>query len=505
MARKNLTEAEWDFETPQEIEDKVEYQKLFEANEKHYKELEKKKKAEDKRLDKISKTKTTAKDATRIEKEAEKIKQLTAVDLWMRVYGTVSFCNDTAIRALFHVFFGQMLREKKIYLQGNSFLDWRSHLNVIQSTGTGKGKFSNLFADMLIGMLRPFGDYCKVEKIGRLTVEALINTAVIGRNGRPKIDPDTGNMVVKKGLLDDAHIVILEESRQLLKPGKENEEIQEIFMTVCEPYKSNSNVYNKRLMNYIHPVETRSGTSWIGTTRPLGKIRDVLAISGLLQRTLFLPREVDSATRIEMNKKAALAIASKKKRGEFQNELDNMLKECKGAYQFAYENDITILAEDEDEIAAFLWEKQSWFMSDIEETISDSDTKEILHGFVSRYRDHMIVLAHHSAAMRRSIGVKKQDFEYAFVMMKELYQALKLWVETKVEKDYSTVKEAEGMAELVTTYVAANEGCNYKDLVNYISKKTRKTYSASSYHVKKLLGGQHRLIRIKNKKVYLAN
>jgi len=504
MARKNLTEEEWGLEDLQEQQEQEEFERRWKANEEKYKQLEREKKKEEERVEKLAKTTTTAKDATRLEKEAEKIEHLSAVDLWERVFSQVSFCNEVSIRCLFHVYFGQMVRDKKIWLQGSSYLDWREHFNLIQNTGTGKGKMANLFTEITLGLQKPNGQHCQVEKLGRLSVPALINTAIVGKNGKPKIDNDTGRMKMKDGVLAETDFVVLEESRQLLKPGKDNEEIQEIFMTVCEPYGSSSNVYNKRLMEYTHPVETRSPTSWIGTTRPLGKIKDVLTISGLLQRTLFYPREVDNATRAEMNKRAALAIASKKKREEFDREKKEMLAECQRAAKFAEENDITISRDKEDVIASFIYEKQKWFMDDIVKTISDAYIKEIMNGFVSRYRDHLVVIAHHSAAMRYSCDVEKVDVEYAFRLLKELYLALKLWVETKVERDISEVKEQQGIAEMVQTYIAANEGCRYKELVRYVAKRRRATYQASSYHVRRLTEGQHRLIAIKDKRVYLA-
>lgn len=478
----------------------VEWEK---QQEERYRKLEKEKQQEERHFEKLEKTKTSKKDARKLEKEAKKIQHITAVDQWVRVFSRVSFCNETAIQCLFHVFFGQMLREERIELQGDVYLDWRAHMSLIQDTGTGKGKMTTQFFNVVQGMKRPAGDYCKLESVGRLTVQGLINTAVLKKDGMPKLDDD-GRMFVKKGLLQDTHFVIAEEARQLLKPGKENEEIQEILMAAAEPYLSQANVYNKRLMNYLHAVETRSPTSWIATTRPLGKVRDIIAISGLLQRTLFVPRAVSDSVRKEMSKKAAFAVASKKNEKSFREDMDDMLAECNAACLFAYRCDVKIHDEDREEVAAFLWEKQEWFINNIIDTISDSDTKELLFGFTSRYRDHLLVLSHHSAAMRRSVRVEKKDIEYAFKLLQKIFAMQKLWMETRVEKDEAISKENKMIADYVMDYVASHDGCKFKDVAHYVSKRIGKTYQATSYHVKKFAQGQHKLIKIKNKKVYLA-
>ena len=394
----------------------------------------------------------------------------------------------------------------------NFFLD-----NGILTHNSGKGTMTKLLwriSDRASKIVwrgdQPHLEPCHIEKLGRITNAALINNEVPGKDGRPKIDKDTGEMMINYGLLFFTDYLILEEARQLIKPGKDNEEIQEIFMTCAEPIGSSNNIYTKRLKNYNDTIETPSSVSWFATTHPVGKIKNVLANTGLLQRSLFYPRMINDDVRQQMNKLSSLALTTKLDTEKFDIEFSQLREELDKVVDFASKNTVTFKESEIPEMSSYLYEKLSWFMGETGK-ISKTENRDILQSFVARYRNHLLVLAHHSAVMRYSLYVEKEDIEYAFNMMQEIFKSLLIWIELNVEEEKETREENKDYVSLIHTALTGKMWMYKSDIVDFVAAHLRVHKKAVYRKLNEFAIGENRLIEFddsegeRSVKVFLAN
>lgn len=460
---------------------------------------------EQERKDKLAEKKITIKEQKELKKKADDIKKLYALDYWMNCYNRVSYFNEIAGQALFHSAIGQALNLFRIELEDDSSIDWRLHFLWIQDSGSGKGRAINFvnrlfrhpnFVKRISTNNRQIRKY-RTNKLGRMNATALINTFKLDKHGRPEID-DNGQEIVKLGVLEQNDFIFSEEGRALLEGSNESFELQEIFMTSMETIGSPNNIYTKSLTNYINTCRTRCTASFVFTTRPFGKIKQTLVESGLIQRFIFYPRQLDYDDRKSMNRASSFAFKTKGAKTAFREDFDRMIEELNKVVKFAFENKIAFDEEKIDELLSFLHEKMMWFTDDVENTVPNDTNRYILQSFVSRYKNNMVIMAFHSAAMRFSTKVEKQDLQYAFDYFKKLFEAQKTWISLSVLEDKDIKAEDLSMRGEIAKLLKEdlNQELTLPDLIKAMAKKFNKDYNAMRYHIIKFSKGGNPLIRI---------
>lgn len=469
---------------------------------------EKKKTEEEVKRKKLEDKKITKEEKEVLEGKAEDIKKLYSLDYWMRCWDRVSYCNEISGQAMFHVVLGQALNTFKVYLEDDSEIDWRLHFLLIQDSGSGKGRGINMaskvfrhpkflkieqFDDKKPSTSRKF----KTHKLGRMNAPSMINTFEIDNKGNIVTD-DNGLEKVKLGILESNDFVFSEEARQILTSTTEAFELQEILMTAMEPIGSINNVYNKQLTNYVDECPTRCTASFALTTRPFGKIKQTLVESGLFQRLMFFPRKLTFDDRVAMQKKSSFAFKAARTKTPFATEFNKMIVELNKVCLFAHDNFIDFNTNNIDDLLSFLHEKMMWFTEDVESCVPVEDNRYILQSFVSRFKDNMVIMAFHSAAMRYSKVVERQDLQYAFDFFKQLYEAQKVWVSLSVEEDKEVKNEDTAMRNAITQHLKLdlNEATTLPELVKHMAKKFQKDYVGMRYHVTKFSRGNYPLIKI---------
>ena len=166
--------------------------KKLEKLQEEYFERQIREKEEKKKRKKLSETKITKSEKKKLEKEADAIKKLYVLDYWMRCFKRVSYCNEIAGQALFHVALGQALNNFKIKLEDESELDWRLHFCWLQNSGAGKGRAMNFVSRVMRHPNFPKLEFQKnkliprkyrCHKVGRMNAASLLNTYLIGKHG----------------------------------------------------------------------------------------------------------------------------------------------------------------------------------------------------------------------------------------------------------------------------------------------------------------------------------
>jgi len=337
----------------------------------------------------------------------------------------------------------------------------------------------------------------KCHKLGRMNAASLINTFEVDNKGNIVRDENEIEKP-KLGILESNDFIFSEEARQILTSNTEAFEIQEILMTAMETIGSINNVYTKQLTNYMEECPTRCTASFALTTRPFGKIKQTLVESGLFQRLMFFPRKLSFEDRVAMQKKSSFAFKAAKTKTPFATEFDRLIDELNKVCLFAHANFIDFDENKINGLLSFLHEKMMWFTNDVEQSVPVEDNRYILQSFVSRFKDNMVIMAFHSAAMRYSKVVERQDLQYAFDFFKTLYEGQKVWVSLSVEEDRDVKNEDKMMRMAIQQYLKAdlNEATTLPELVKHMAKEFQKDYVGMRYHVTKFSRGNYPLIHI---------
>ncbi len=466
---------------------------------------------EEKKREELAKKETSEKEKEELKVKAESIKKLYSLDYWMRCYNRVSYCNQVSGQALFHVALGQALNTFKIYLEDDSEIDWRFHYLWIQDSGSGKGRGMNMvnrvfyhpkflkierFDDTKPLAFRKF----KSHKLGRTNAAAMINTFEMDKKGNIVIDPN-GFEKIKLGVLESNDFIYGEEGRQFLEASSESFEKQEIIMTGCETIGSHNNIYTKQLTNYMEACPTRCSASFALTTRPFGKVKQTLVESGMIQRFTFYPRKLTFEDREEMNKLSSFAFKTRGTKSPFKADFERLIEELNRVVKFAHENFIDFDENRIDDLLSFLHEKMMWFTRNVENEVPNDENRYILQSFVARFKENMVKMAFHSAAMRFSKIVERKDLQYAFDFFKVIFDAQKIWVSLSVEEDKDTKMEDIAMRREIGRILKndPNGLMTLPELVKEMAKSFNKDYTAMRYHVMKFTKGMHPLIDLEKK------
>lgn len=434
-----------------------------------------------KKINSLIKYPTSEKHQAHINSKSKMIETFYALDYWQECFSKVSFHNEILGQCLFHVAIGQALRNKNIYFEDGSQVDYRINVLSIQDSGSGKSKSLGFLTEVML-KIQP---KIKIHKLGRMNPASLINTYAIDRKGNIVID-ENGIEQVKFGILEEFDFIYSEEGRSILDYSKEAFELQEMFMTAIETIGSKSNIYTKTLTNYIVPCETTSRASFVIVSRPFGKIKQTLIESGLMQRFIFYPRELKYSDRQEMNKIQSFSFRNRNKQTDFSQKFNILIENMNSIIQFANENVIDFNEKNIDEILSFLYEKIMFFTNDIEFKILHKDIKYIMQSFVSRYKDNMIKIAFHSAIMRKSKYVEKEDLQYAFNLFKKIYDSQKIWININVEENTKYIKEELEIKKLIKK-ILSSKSLSYNELISELSTHSYKDEIVCQYILDKFI------------------
>ncbi|MHA1869032.1 MAG: hypothetical protein ACTSXD_13395 [Candidatus Heimdallarchaeaceae archaeon] len=429
----------------------------------------------------------------KIKKKAEKIEQYTLLKFWLELFNRESVCNEIPNQILLHVLLGQLLKEKRIKIGIDSYLDWRIHLFWIQNSRSGKGEAVNLL-EYIANDIRFYGldENGKLVKKSPLTIKeltpsmtsaSLINS--VRRNKKGEIIKDEfGEMEIKHGELADADIVVYKEAKVLITPRQYYEELQDIFIKLLEPIGKNT--YKKKLQDYDYTIETTADISLIATTTMIEDIRRMVIERGLAQRCIFYPREIDTqlrktmATEIQKRKKDLSDLEDREKLKEI------IVKELDKVYIFALKNDIKFSPKEIEKIRRYKIKRLNDFYDSIERKLFAF--KSVLESFVASFDPLVDIISHHSAAMRFSKNVELIDIEYAFILLERVFDAIKLWIEIFLkEETWYESEEKKQMVRFIEGALLKNDGeMALSELKKIFAKRFLKSLEASAYHIKKL-------------------
>lgn len=395
-------------------------------------------------------------DRQEVVNKSEYNKKLYLFDKYINVYNAEIINNEVLGRCSMHYVLGGLLKFKKIHKTEHTWLDYRIHLMLFQTSGSGKGMTANFVERLLNDIKFPkFTDKKEllpqevwdtpiIMKSGKITPEALINNfQVNSKTGMIEKDEE-GNDKINPGSLQTKDFLVYEEGGNLFNNSQSSSDKTDYFLQAMEPIGSSNNVIEKELASFEKSIKTTSSTSIFIMTRPIGKIKNTVAQSGFFQRCIFIPREIDYEVLHDMRLKSGfndLEYMSGKRDSKSSKYYNDLIEEFKIIVNFAYNNDIGINTNNLDSIKLLYKNKMDWFLYDMINTIDNKVIREIISTLENRYKDNVFKLAYHSAVIRQSTTVDLEDFEYAFDLIMDLYVEQKNWLFEKIEVPTKDRKE----------------------------------------------------------------
>lgn len=494
-----------------EFDKQLEFQQLM--LKKQYEERIKVKKERDKERELSPDVIVEENELKKIEEKTKENKNYYLIDKFIWSYQAEIIDNDTLGRCALHYILGSLLRHKRIYRSEYKWIDWRIHLILIQMSGTGKGETAN-YIDRIIkrigfpmknnftNTLLPRNQWRKITTItsGVSTPESLVNTYVYEK-GVPKKD-ENGELIINMGSLQYYDFFIYEEGGHLFNGSQKSLDMTDSFLRAMEPIGSSNNKIDKKLTQYASALPTTSESSLFFMTRPMGKLKKEVAASGLFQRCLFIPRELNYKIVNDMRKGSAdndllyMGNVKNKKVNEFY---EDMIEEIFKVIEFSYDKEFCLSQHNLDKIRKFVNDKLDWFYDNMISDVPSDDLKYILSSLQNRYKDNMITLAYHSAAMRYSNIVDLEDFQYAFELIKELYEEQKRWLSLSLEMDYREIKEKQDYKRIIINSVKSDKlGIKtIKDVALDLCKTFELEYKVALEKVKSMTVGKYAIFTLK--------
>jgi len=347
---------------------------------------------------------------------------MNALEQFMIYFETKSKYNKLFSKLAGHVIVGQLTKHIKLP-QENYYDDNRVHLFLIQRSGTGKSAGNDAF----LNVVRVLGQ--SVHSMDDFSDASVAGTVV---------DNDDDNDTTERaGFLGANDYVYADEASTLFDPTKHQAKTLIFIQKACNPIGSPGNIINRSLS--AGAVETTSETSFLLTTFPPERRKEVEAIlnSGLMQRMLFFPRPLDTATKRAMSSEV---IKQQSKEGtdeqvhtgQLDGDDDDVIYIEKVVNSFLELRDFASTITEVKfpaKFESYLLIKSEFMYDYINFNTQRDDIREKIQDFVIRWIIMIRKLATHHAILERRSTLVKRDLEYGWNIIRQLMIATHQYIE----------------------------------------------------------------------------
>ncbi len=389
---------------------------------------------------------------------------MNAIEIYMKYFETKSKKNEFFGQLSGHVILGQITKQIQIP-QENYYDDNRVHLLLIQRSGTGKTAGSDVFLDITneLGLaIHPLDDFSDASAAG---------TVIQDEDNREETH-------IREGFLGNSDIVHSDEASTLFDPARHQARMLNFIQKACNPIGSAGNIINRSLSPGA--INTTSTSSFLFTTFPPENQRMIATIlnSGIMQRMMFFPRVLDTATKKDMSREVGKQMF---KRGSDQRALDENPLEgdvtlTDVVQAFAELRDIyedVVEIEIPQQLETFVLQKIDFMYDFIHTNIKRDDIKEKAEDFVNRWTVMIRKLATHKAILDKKFRIRKSDMVYAWRIIHKIMIATAHYIETvmTMENLYDKGKGATNHEIIYEAYDRIKDN-EYEGVPKYYVSKT---------------------------------
>jgi hypothetical protein len=389
------------------------------------------------KIKRLSQVIITKEEKAQLKETAQEAEKNSFIDKYMKQAQKITFYNEIPCKLSAHWILSPILRNVKLMkADGFSYIDARVHILHWQDSQTGKNMLSRWGARILGAVMKDEPgnpgeladpDYYKIDKISQTTDASLLNRKILNPESKKR------EFIEKKGIIETADLLYMEEASVLFtsRGAEYTKNMPEIMITVMEPFGSTSNFWTKKLKET--DMETQGRASLYFSTRPID-IKFYESITGLIQRMLFYPREITDALHQDMTNSTLAHMFGKAKDAQigFTPEEMELINELTKIQNFLKSVNYKIEARNEEELSAYLMGRYNEINNIIDSEIINEKKKTILQTMIRGSLNQAYKLACHSAVMRYSKYIEKQDAEYAMSLLSALFDAWLLFIDKNI-------------------------------------------------------------------------
>lgn len=343
---------------------------------------------------------------------------------FMKLFLSYSLNNVDYARFTLHTLVGQMLKNVHFRV-GARKIDIRTHMLLIQPSGSGKGAGFGIACDFFEGL------GLTVHKLTEATDAGLVGTI-------DRWDEKSKEYVINEGLLKDADLIAMEEASTLFDFQSDFSKKNLTYIQIaCNPHLDSSSHIEKKL-GRGEPIKLHPTCSFMLLTYMPDKLMSALVKRGVLQRFITIIRDIGLEERKfllnllfdNINYKSA------KEYDKMHLSILNRLDVVKKTFSAGKKNTEVEITDDAKENMRYISEKFLRMIQDATPT-----AREKLEEFVHRLGEMVVKISIHHALLRLSETssgrclVEVEDTNYAKLYLQPIWRRLICWIEIALIPD----------------------------------------------------------------------
>jgi len=430
------------------------------------------------RQQQILQTPISAQEKKEIKKDALTLQFNYETSLWRKLFNLNSYHNDLYGQALFHVTLGVICDIKIPYL--NDFIWARPSLFYIQRSRSGKNKGMRFVEKTLLPLKKNNRPIIVVQG-GKQNDPTLLDRYVMemtkGGIMRIKKDDD-GEPLVLPGLLTRVDLFWYPEADFLLNPiSKDNMEAINIHLNLLEA----GGKYRKELTQWSGLyTDTQGGHySLVCLSRPIENIKKYLIFSGLLQRHIFIPRQLSLEDRKIMRNFAALnAHKTTEEIEQYKKDFNLLIQELQNIQKFAKTSVLRIRDENSEKFRSELNKKLEAISDYVSQQLLSETNQQIIEDFIGNYTDHLLMFSFQAALVRHSEDVELVDLEYSSNFLNACLHCFIPWLEEAIIPTRDEVERQARKQNIMVTITNQNKNttCKMAQIIKTVMHAVKCSY-----------------------------
>ena len=440
-------------------------------------------------------------------KETAKLREAFSLkDDFLRLFNQKSYQNEIIGECLFYSFIMVLLRKRGVEIESkNSMMDKLiSPLAFFCTQESGSGKDQAL--DFLEELINEINTTLRIKKKHSLLIkyenlsggespEIYFSRPELDNKGVIKIDKKTGEPLIIKGKLERNDVLLVRECSFLFRiKGKERQNILEILLQVLEGRE-----ISKELVSWgKHVIPTRSNCAYIGMSRPVIELQEVITSSGLLQRGLFYGRTISREEREKMDDMIAAGSVDKEKyRKDFK-----VLAQRITDFYINIDSDVFRMEDSKlgrELIHSYKKKKRDFVYDEIQSDL----LQEVLNTFINRIDEVCIKLSYVNCYSRGGSIPDEADIQSSLNILGKIFDSLILWLDTNLVD--VTRKDRQTLEYRLRKEFKDAKVIKQSVIIKAIIKITSCCHPTAMTKLKKNLVGRNRTFLDAGDKLYLLN
>lgn len=362
----------------------------------------------------------------------------TVMEQYLQYFNNQSKYNKMYGRLTCHAIIGNITRHIKIKI-GDYYDDNRVNVFYVAPSGTGKTTGSNVYIDIM-------------EKLGMQVHELddFTDASVAGTVRYIEIEDEEGRIEKiaeqTEGILEINDVIHSDEASLLLMPNTYSMKTVIFIQKACNPIGSAGNKITRTLAS--GQTEATAECTFVFTTfppRPGSKEVGVMVENGLLQRMAFYPRIMDHNMHMKMTHSMIDGLFYKFDGDDvITTDKSRVTERLVGEFEAIrreYQN--TKFIPIRSRFRVFMKNKAKMMYKHLIEQQTRHEIREIMYTYVNRYIILIVKFATHHAIMNGEKEVKKNNLEYGWRLVFEMFKMSAHWLSIHLPDNYQTKDEVE--------------------------------------------------------------